>query len=97
MAYTIEEALAHDPGMDRDRLERFVAKCQHTPSRVIGWVLRVRTGKNSTTTGTVIACEYLGLTGKGTKWVPLFKVTLECGTTKVVRTFNLSTFHQQRS
>lgn len=95
--YTIEEAKAISPHLDPERLARFVAKCHSTPAKVQGWLIKVKTGKNSATTGTVVACEYLGLTGKGSKWVPVYKVTLQCGTAKALRTFNLSTFTEQRS
>ncbi len=92
---TINQILEIDPGFDRDRLERFEKKAKSRCDEVFGWKLRVKTGKNSVTTGTVVSAQYLGLKFKSRRIVPVYKVRMECGESRIQRVFTLSTFHEQ--
>lgn len=89
---TIDEILSVDPGFGRDRLERFERKAKARGNEVFGWKLRVRTGKNSTTTGIVISAQFVGLKFKGRRIVPVYKVRMECGERRIQEVFHLSTF-----
>ena len=72
------------------------AKAKRTEREVIGWEIKVKTGKNSATSGEVIRVEHDGFTFKGRSLAAVFKVTLACGTARAERVFRLSTFHDRR-
>ena len=79
--------------MSADQLEAAfsatVEKAKSKASRAIGKSYKVKTGTKSYVTGVCTACVYKRLRRRERSVVAVFTVTLECGSVKVPREFDL--------
>lgn len=71
-----------------DRVYRYCLKAHRHAQQKVGRDIKIRTGSNSAVRGVVVKAELSGLRHRDASIVPQFRITLECGVNKVIRTFD---------